>query len=135
MKSSRRQYPISSIAVAAVAVMASDVYRYPIAFPCENEDIYILSSIPTPSWCGFRLPAAAQRCVMAKMASVLKRNVLPPEIDPNAEQVMVYKDGVVEVDDYEVLSDGSVRVPAAKASGISAGTVVGHKDDFGYVCW
>ena len=72
---------------------------------------------------------------MAKMASVLKRDVLPPEIDPNAEQVMVYKAGVVEVDDYEVLSDGSVRVSAAKASGISTGTVVGHKDDFGYVCW
>ena len=71
--------------------------------------------------------ATAQRCAMAKMASVLKRDVLPPEIDPNAEQVMVYKDGVVEVDDYEVLSDGSVRVPAAKASGISAGTVVAFK--------
>ncbi len=87
-------------------------------------DAGLMSGVVEANGSYVRPLATAQRCAMAKMASVLHRDILPPEIDPNAEQILEYKDGVIEVTNYEVQQNGAVLVSESDAQRIAPGDIV-----------
>lgn len=69
----------------------------------------------------------AQRCQVAKMASVFHRDVLPPIIDADYNNVIDYADDAIVVEDasYETMPDGSVSVEAsALPDGVEPGDKV-----------
>ncbi len=77
--------------------------------------------------------ATAQRCAMAKMASVLHRDVLPPEVEDNATPVVEYADGVITVSESgsSISSDGlTVSVPTSSLNEkVTEGSIVAVSDD------
>ena len=69
----------------------------------------------------------AQRCQAAKMVSVFHRDVLPPEIDADYDNVLDYDDDVAVIEDESgrTLPDGSLSVDAdALPEGVEAGSKV-----------
>lgn len=77
--------------------------------------------------------ATAQRCAMAKMASALHRDVLPPEINPDAEPIIEYSEDVVTAPaaNASISEDGlTASIPAESLSEpIQQGDVVVVSDD------
>ncbi len=77
--------------------------------------------------------ATAQRCAMAKMASVLHRDILPPEVNKGADPIIEYASGVVTAPAQNafISEDGlTASVPTSALSGnVREGSVVAITDD------
>lgn len=74
----------------------------------------IISGVDAPGGVRVDPQGSALRCQVAKMASVFHRDVLPPRIDEDHENVVDYVDEAVVAEsvDYEVVGDARIRASA-----------------------
>lgn len=97
-------------------------------------DAGLISGVVEPDASYVRPLDTAQRSAMAKMASALHRDVLPPDIDPQAKPEVDYKDDVEHVQSPNLVQnvDGSVTLPSSDVpDSVQPGDVVVATKDGG----
>lgn len=96
-------------------------------------DMELMSGTVEADGAYVRPQTTAQRCAMAKMASVLHRDVLPPEVEDNATPITEYADNVITApaSQSSISEDGlTASVPTSALSDtVSEGSVVAVSDD------
>ncbi len=96
-------------------------------------DAGLISGVAETDGSYVRPLATAQRCAMAKMASALHRDVLPPEVDGDAEPVIEYSPNVITAptDNTSISEDGlTASIPAESLSEpVQEGDVIVVSDD------